>query len=150
MSDDCGPVWHAAWLRGSQARLARQRPWAGAATLALSTAAPGAGTGPQLRPSAPPLKRYSTSAEAADSVAFLRTTGLDGRQLVEHGLEPMCDRCGQQFDSDYVNGIEPTYTLPQTDAERDARDYEEAWEEEMLYQHLDHVAENKERERMDF
>ena len=71
-------------------------------------------------------------------------------EIVEHGLEPMCDRCGQQFDSDYVNGIEPTYTLPQTDAERDARDYEEAWEEEMLYQHLDHIAENKERERMDF
>lgn len=67
-------------------------------------------------------------------------------EIVEHGLEPMCDRCGQQFDREYVCGIVPTYTLPQTDA----RSYEEAWEEEMLFQHLDHVAENKERERMDF
>lgn len=39
-------------------------------------------------------------------------------EIVEHGLEPLCDRCGQQFDSDYVNGIEPTYTLPQTKERR--------------------------------
>lgn len=64
-------------------------------------------------------------------------------EIVEYGLEPMCDRCGLQFDRDYVCGIVPTYTLPQTETR-------EVWEEEMLSQYLDHVAENEERERMDF
>jgi hypothetical protein len=76
--------------------------------------------------------------------------GITAHDIVDTGLWFKCDRCGDAVDEDILMGVEPIYTLPQTDAARDTRNYEEAWVEEMLYQHLDHVAENKERERMDF
>jgi hypothetical protein len=72
---------------------------------------------------------------------------ITAHDIVDTGLWFFCDRCGDAVDEDILLGIEPTYTLPQTDAERDTRSYEEAWEEEMLFQYLDHVAENDPRNR---
>lgn len=75
--------------------------------------------------------------DLAPSSDFRLTKG----EIVEFGLEPMCDRCGQTFDEDFVNGVAPTYSL------RDDNEANEAWEEEKWFQYLDHVAENKEAER---
>jgi hypothetical protein len=73
---------------------------------------------------------------------------ITAHDIVDTGLWFKCDRCGDAIDEDILLGVEPVYSLPQKDMPE--QDVERFMEETAATQYADHVAELKERERLDF